>query len=81
MHQWNIPTQVTVGSRSSDAGGFNIGGGLTFGVGTTSANIYAEVRYHKAFTANIDTTVLPVTFWLEVVSRANFPKRFMALLV
>lgn len=60
-----FPTQVTVGSRSSDAGGFNIGGGLTFRVGTTSANIYAEVRYHKAFTANIDTTVLPVTFGLR----------------
>jgi Outer membrane protein beta-barrel domain len=60
-----FPTQVTVGSRSSDAGGFNIGGGFTFRVGTTSTNIYAEVRYHKAFTANIDTTVLPVTFGLR----------------
>ena len=60
-----FPTQVTVGTRSSDAGGFNIGGGLTFRVGTSSTNIYAEVRYHKAFTANIDTTVLPVTFGLR----------------
>lgn len=60
-----FPTQVTVGSRTSDAGGFNIGGGFTFRVGTTSTNIYAEVRYHKAFTANIDTTVLPLTFGLR----------------
>jgi opacity protein-like surface antigen len=60
-----FPTQVTVGSRSSNAGGFNVGGGFTFKVGSTSTNIYAEVRYHKAFTQNIDTTVLPVTFGLR----------------
>jgi hypothetical protein len=66
---WNLqcvngifPTAVTIGSRSSDAGGFNIGGGLTFAMGSLGANLYAEVRYHRALTANVDTTVLPLTF-------------------
>jgi len=57
-----FPTDVTVGSRTLSAGGFNIGGGLTFRVGDSGANIYAEVRYHRAFTPGIETTVLPLTF-------------------
>jgi len=57
-----FPTDVTVGSRSANAGGFNIGGGLTYRLGKSPANLYAEVRYHKAFTADVDTTVLPLTF-------------------
>jgi len=66
---WNVEcvdgvfaTDVTVGSRISSAPGFNIGGGLCFRLGDSSANIYTEVRYHRAFTANIATTVLPLTF-------------------
>jgi hypothetical protein len=66
---WNIqcvngifPTTVTIGSRSSDAGGFNVGGGLTYAIGSSRANLYTEVRYHRALTAKIDTTVLPLTF-------------------
>lgn len=57
-----LTSEVTVGSRTSSAGGFNIGGGLTFQLGTSSANFYTEVRYHRAFTANVETSVLPVTF-------------------
>jgi len=66
---WNIqcvngifPTTVTIGSRSSDAGGFNVGGGLTYAIGGSRANLYTEVRYHRALTEKIDTTVLPLTF-------------------
>jgi hypothetical protein len=66
---WNVqcvngifPTDVTIKSSTSSAGGFNVGGGLSFRLGESSANIYAEVRYHRAFTRNVDTTVLPVTF-------------------
>jgi len=57
-----LTNEVTVGSRTSSAGGFNIGGGLTFRLGDSSTNFYAEVRYHRAFTANVETTVLPLTF-------------------
>jgi hypothetical protein len=57
-----LTNEVTVGSRTSSAGGFNIGGGLTFRLGESSTNLYAEVRYHRAFTRNVETTVLPVTF-------------------
>jgi hypothetical protein len=66
---WNVqcvngvyPTEITVGSRTSSAGGFNLGGGLGFRLGDSTANIYTEVRYHRAFTRNGDTIVLPLTF-------------------
>jgi hypothetical protein len=66
---WNIqcvdgifPTDVTVGSRTVSAPGFNVGGGLTYALGESRANLYVEVRYHHAFTPTVDTVVLPVTF-------------------
>jgi opacity protein-like surface antigen len=66
---WNVqcmngvfPSDVTLGSHSSNAAGFNIGGGLTFAIGKAGAHLYTEVRYHRAFTDGIDTTVLPLTF-------------------
>ena len=69
---WNVQcvdgiflTDVTVGSQSSSAGGFNIGGGLAFRLGESRANIYTEVRYHRAFTSNVDTEVLPLTFGIR----------------
>jgi Outer membrane protein beta-barrel domain len=57
-----VPADVTVGSRTSSADGFNVGGGLAFALGDSGANFYAEVRYHQAFTRNVDTVVLPLTF-------------------
>jgi Outer membrane protein beta-barrel domain len=57
-----FPTTVTIASRTSSAPGFNVGGGIAFRVKQSSANIYAEVRYHRAFTKDVDTTVLPLTF-------------------
>ena len=66
---WNVqcvvgifPTDVTVGSRTVSAPGFNVGGGLTFGLGESRANLYVEARYHRAFTRSVDTVVLPLTF-------------------
>ena len=60
-----LTSEVTVGSRTSSAGGFNIGGGLTFRLGESRSNFYAEVRYHRAFTRNVETTVLPITFGIR----------------
>lgn len=69
---WNVqcvdgiyPTDVTVGSRTVSAPGVNLGGGLTFGLGESRANFYVEVRYHRAFTRNVDTVVLPLTFGIR----------------
>lgn len=66
---WNVqcvegiyPTDVTVGSRTVSAPGFNVGGGLTLRLGESRANLYVEVRYHRAFTRTVDTVVLPLTF-------------------
>ena len=68
---WNVecvngifPTDVTVGSRTVSAGGFNVGGGLGFHLGA-GANFYAEVRYHRAFTKEVNTSVLPLTFGIR----------------
>jgi hypothetical protein len=60
-----FPTDVTVGSRTSSAGGFNVGGGFAFRLGDSTANFYTEIRYHRAFTRNIDTIVLPLTFGIR----------------
>ena len=60
-----VSSEVTVGSRTSSAGGFNVGGGLLFQLGDSTAGFYAEVRYHRAFTRNGETSVLPLTFGLR----------------
>jgi len=60
-----ITSEVTVGSRTSSAGGFNLGGGLMFQLGESSSNFYAEVRYHRAFTRNVETNILPLTFGIR----------------
>ncbi len=69
---WNIectngifPTDVTIASNTSTSGGFNFGGGITYGIGDSSAAFYTEVRYHRAFSAGIDTTVVPLTFGIR----------------
>jgi hypothetical protein len=60
-----FPADVTIASHSSNAGGINIGAGLTVSAGKSGAHLYAEVRYHHAFTDGVDTTVLPITFGIR----------------
>ncbi|HEV2397479.1 MAG TPA: hypothetical protein VGS27_11100 [Candidatus Sulfotelmatobacter sp.] len=60
-----VSSEETVGSLTSSAGGFNVGGGVTFQLGESSTNFYVEVRYHRAFTNKVETTVLPITFGLR----------------
>jgi opacity protein-like surface antigen len=55
-------TTQTIDSSSSNSGGFNVGGGLAFALGTSSLHFYTEVRYHHALTSGADTSVLPLTF-------------------
>lgn len=57
-----FPTDVTVGSRTLSAGGFNVGAGFDFPLSESRVNLYTEVRYHRAFTADVETSVLPLTF-------------------
>jgi Outer membrane protein beta-barrel domain len=58
-------TDVTVGSRTSSAPGFNFGGGLTCQIGDSPAHIYVEARYHLAYTRNVHTQILPLTIGLR----------------
>jgi len=69
---WNVqcvngifPTNVTIASNTSSAPGFNIGGGFTFSPWQSAPYFYTEVRYHRAFTGKIDTTILPLTFGIR----------------
>jgi len=58
-------TDVTVGSRTLSAPGFNVGGGLTHQLGDSPAHVYLEVRYHLAYTRNVHTEVLPLTIGIR----------------
>lgn len=60
-------TDITVGSRTSSAPGFNVGGGITIRLRDSDfpPHFYMEVRYHQAFTRNFDTMVLPLTFGIR----------------
>jgi Outer membrane protein beta-barrel domain len=60
-----VSTNVTVASGSSNAIGWNIGGGITYRLGQSHAKFYTEVRYHVAYTKGINTDVLPLTFGIR----------------
>lgn len=53
------------GSRSENAFGENIGGGLTYRLGESHFKIYAEVRYHHAAYNKVSTSLLPLTFGIR----------------
>jgi len=53
------------GSRSADAFGGNIGGGLTFRLGESHAKIFTEVRYHHAGYDRVSTNLLPLSFGIR----------------
>jgi opacity protein-like surface antigen len=61
---WNVcvgtpaSAQMVSGDFSLYKGGYNVGGGVTFGART---KFFAETRYHHMFTAR-DTTLIPLTF-------------------
>ena len=56
-----IPVDAVLASRSADAFGGNIGGGLTFRI-SGSMKFYTEVRYHHAGYHIGSIDVLPLTF-------------------
>jgi len=59
------PTNVVLASASSDAFGGNIGGGITYRLGSGPLSFYTEVRYHHASHNQVDTDLLPVSLGLR----------------
>jgi hypothetical protein len=47
------------GNLNTYRGGFNVGGGMNFGVRT---KFFVEARYHHMFTTNSPTELIPLTF-------------------
>lgn len=60
-----VETTATLRSGSSDAFGWNAGGGVTFRVRESALKFYTEVRYHQASNKGITTKVLPLTFGIR----------------
>jgi hypothetical protein len=59
-------TQQTLSSFSRDAGGFNFGGGLTYRLNRLhNSKLYIEYRYHRAYQADGQTIVVPITVGLR----------------
>jgi hypothetical protein len=56
---------IVTGSRSKNAFGFNVGGGLTYRLGEGRFKLYGEARYHHASYSNINTDILPLTFGIR----------------
>jgi opacity protein-like surface antigen len=62
----NVATNQVLGTFSQNAGGLNIGGGVSMRVrGDSNTKFFAEARYHYIYTSPIRTVVLPVTFGLR----------------
>ena len=56
----------TLSSFSKDAGGFNLGGGVTFKLSHLyNSKAFIEWRYHRAYQSDGQTTVMPVTLGLR----------------
>jgi hypothetical protein len=57
-----VPTNTVIGSKTRNAGGINIGGGLTFNIGQTGLKFFTEARYHYIYTPVKPTEIIPITF-------------------
>jgi hypothetical protein len=60
-----VPADQVIGSFTRRAGGWNAGGGLTFGLGHAGAKLYTEARYHWADTEGRPIQIVPVTIGLR----------------
>jgi hypothetical protein len=60
-----IPAGTVLGSTSTWGAGWNAGGGVTFRIGGSDTKFYAEFRYHRAYTKNSNTELMPITFGLR----------------
>jgi Outer membrane protein beta-barrel domain len=61
-----ILTPQTMSSNTVDAGGFNYGAGVTYPINDLhNAKFFLEFRYHRAYQADGQTIVMPVTVGLR----------------
>lgn len=58
----SVIADVIYRSNSTTKGGWNIGGGFTVNLGESGAQFYTEIRFYQAFTSDVKTTVMPLTF-------------------
>lgn len=59
-----VDPQQTVSSRTTTAGGYNYGGGISYRVGKR-LKVYGEGRYHRTNNRDIRTQVFPITFGIR----------------
>lgn len=61
-----IVSQQTLSSYSKDAGGFNVGGGVTYRLSRLyNTKLFIEGRYHRAYHSDGKTIVFPITVGLR----------------
>jgi outer membrane protein with beta-barrel domain len=61
-----VQPQQTLSSFSRDAGGFNVGGGVTYRLSRLySTKLFIEGRYHRAYHSDGQTIVFPITVGLR----------------
>ena len=62
----NLQVQQTLSSYSKDAGGFNVGGGVTYRLSRLyNTRLFIEGRYHRAYHSDGKTIVFPITVGLR----------------
>jgi hypothetical protein len=57
-----VSSEIVSGDLGLYKGGYNAGGGVTFG---TRTKFFAEVRYHHMFTSEVPTQVIPLSFGIR----------------
>jgi hypothetical protein len=57
-----VLTNQYMGSNTKVAGGFNVGGGITYRLHRFhNANLFGEFRYHRAYTSDTETSMMPIS--------------------
>ena len=56
---------ATIAAKGVSSGGVNAGAGFTIRLSDSGWKFYVESRYHYGFSANIPTTLIPVTFGIR----------------
>ena len=52
-------------SNSTTKGGWDVGGGVTYRLGESSAKFFAEIRYYSVLTRDVKGTFLPLSFGIR----------------
>lgn len=61
-----VEGQQTLSSYAKDAGGFNVGGGVSYRLNHLDhAKVFLEARLHRAYQSDAQTSVIPVTIGLR----------------